>query len=784
MNTRVLSILEFNRITQFLADKASSPAGKNKCLKLVPISDPEKIEINQTQTEDALKRIIKNSSVSFYVGESVGDTLQKIKKGQLITAGELLSVAAVLGNASKARSYGLPSQDTQEDSLTALFEGLDPLKDIHKEITDCILSEDEISDDASPELRHIRRQILQNAEKIRSQLNKMVNTTYRTYLQDPVITMRGDRYCIPVKAEHKGSVPGIIHDQSQSASTYFIEPAAVVELNNNTRELRSKEAEEIDRIIRRLSSMCAEHSEELSADIKILTELDFIFAKGFLALDMNAVRPVFNKDGIINIKKGRHPLLDREKAVPIDIRLGEDFDLLVITGPNTGGKTVSLKTIGLLTLMGQAGLHIPALDRSSLSIYDKVYADIGDEQSIEQSLSTFSSHMKNIVAILKNADRNTLCLFDELGAGTDPTEGAALAMAILSHLHEKGVKTVATTHYSELKVYALREPGVENACCEFDVATLSPTYRLLIGIPGKSNAFTISSKLGLKESIINKAKELINKQDEAFEDVIIKLDNSRKKLEEDRLAMEDDKNAIASLRAEYEKKQKKLEDQKNRILEEAKKEAAEILKDAKETADLSIKTFNQSGNIRDMEQARQNIRKKLEKVSIPPDALGNSHVRVKNKRSDFKIGSDVRILSMDLRGTVSSIPDDKGNLFVQCGIMRMTANMDDIEFIEDNHDKKKDRTYTGTAGLSKSSFISAEINLIGLTTDEAVNRLDKYLDDAYLSHLNTVRVVHGKGTGALRNAVWNHLKRLKYVKSYKLGEFGEGDAGVTIVEFK
>ncbi|MCR5735256.1 MAG: endonuclease MutS2 [Lachnospiraceae bacterium] len=787
MNTKVLSILEFNKITEMLAEKASSEAGKNKCLKLVPISDKEKIAKDQSETEDALKRLLKNSSISFYSGNSIDETLKRVKKGQLISASELLSVSKVLDNALRVKSYGKNAQDDEPDCLTQYFETLEPLSDVNKEITRCILSAEEISDDASPELRHIRRQIQLQTEKIRSQLNKMVSTTYRTYLQDGVITMRNGRYCIPVKAEYKNNVPGIVHDQSQSASTFFIEPSAIVELNNKTHELEIMEEAEVERILRSLCALCAEHIQELQTDIKILAVLDFIFAKGLLAIDMNATKPVFNDDGIINIRKGRHPLLDRTKVVPIDINLGDTFDLLVITGPNTGGKTVSLKTIGLLTLMGQAGLHIPALDRSSLSVYDKVYADIGDEQSIEQSLSTFSSHMKNIVAILKNADKNTLCLFDELGAGTDPTEGAALAIAILSYLHERGIKTVATTHYSELKVYALKEPGVENASCEFDVGTLSPTYRLLIGVPGKSNAFSISSKLGLPDHIINLAKAQINKQDEDFEDVIIKLDQNRRRLEEDRLTIEQDKRAIASLKEDYEKKQSKLDDQRNRILDEARREAAEILKDAKETADLSIKAFNKSGNIRDMEESRRKIGKKLKEVSVSEDAIGKNSIKIKHNKNDFRLGSDVRILSMDLKGTVSSLPDDKGNLFVQCGIMRMSVNMDDIEFIEEKPDKNKGRkgqAYAASAGLSKSASISSEINLIGLKSDEAVSRLDKYLDDAYLSHLPSVRVVHGKGTGALRNAVWTHLKRLSYIKSYKLGEYGEGDSGVTIVEFK
>ncbi|MCR5108641.1 MAG: endonuclease MutS2 [Lachnospiraceae bacterium] len=784
MNTKVLSILEYNKVIEMLSEKASSKAGKEKCLKLRPLSDITLINEAQEETQDAVNRLLKNSAISFYSPDNSKDIITRLKKGQTISIEELLSVERLLRNTGVVKAYGSSGKSEINDSLTEYFDNLEPLSSVSGEISRCILSEDEICDDASPGLKDIRRKQKLNTEKIHSTLNRMLQT-YRTYLQEAVITMRDGRYCIPVKAEYKNNVRGMVHDQSQSLSTYFIEPSEIVDLNNRSREYMIEENREIERIIASLSALCAGHTDELCNNIKTVITLDIIFAKGFLALDMNATKPVFNEDGIINIRKGRHPLLNKSLAVPIDIRLGDDFDLLVITGPNTGGKTVSLKTIGLLTLMGQAGLHIPALDRSALCVYDKVYADIGDEQSIEQSLSTFSSHMKNIVAILKNADKNTLCLFDELGAGTDPTEGAALAIAILSYLHERGIRTVATTHYSELKVYALREKGVENASLEFDVATLSPTYRLLIGVPGKSNAFSISSKLGLSDQIINMAKSQINKQDEDFESVLIKLEESRKQLESDRLEIEHNKKAIADLKQEYEIKQKKLNEQKSRILDEARAEALEILSEAKETADESIKLFNSSGDIRGMEKQRENIRKKLRDVSNSSDNRLENTEKRENKRSDFKIGEDVRILSMDLKGRIASLPDDKGNLFVQCGIMRVSAKMDDIDFITEkksNKTAKKDQYVS--YGLSKSSSISPEINLIGLKTDEAIQKLDKYLDDACLSHLNTVRIVHGKGTGALRNAVWNHLKRLKYIKSYKLAEYGEGDSGVTIAEFR
>ncbi|MCR4922650.1 MAG: endonuclease MutS2 [Lachnospiraceae bacterium] len=782
MNTKVLSILEYNKIMEMLAERASSEAGKQKCLKLKPLSEISEIKKALLETTDASKRLLKNSSLSFYMTEGFKELISKLNKGQVLLIPELLSIAKSLKNISLVKAYGLRSDDSLTDSLTPYFEELEPLTNISLEISRCILSEDELSDEASPELKHIRRQIRLNSEKIHNVLNKMLQGSYRTYLQEAVITMRNGRYCLPVKAEHKGNVPGMIHDQSQSNSTFFIEPREVVELNNNTREYEIKESEEINRILKSLSDLCMEYSDTLLSNRRLIITLDTIFAKGFLSLDMKASCPEFNSEGRINIRKGRHPLIDPGKVVPIDIRLGEDFDLLVVTGPNTGGKTVSLKTIGLLTLMGQAGLHIPALEGSRLSVFDKVYADIGDEQSIEQSLSTFSSHMKNIVTILKNADKNTLCLFDELGAGTDPTEGAALAIAILSYLHEKGIRTVATTHYSELKVYALKEEGVENASCEFDVSTLSPTYRLLIGIPGKSNAFSISSKLGLSGDIIKRAKAQLTARDEDFEDLLIKLENSRKQLEEDRLTIEEDKRAIARLKAEYEDKKGKITDSKNRILEEARQEAMEILSDAKETADETIRSFNSTDNIKDMEKQRDRLRQKLNKVKVPTDLLGKDSKKIKHNINEFKLGEDVRIISMDLKGTVSTLPDPKGNLFVQCGIMRINAKMDDIEFIKEKKPSDRYKSYVSTGGLSKSATISPEINLIGLTTDEAIYKLDKYLDDATLSHLSTVRIVHGKGTGALRNAVWNHLKKLKYIKSFKLGEYGEGDSGVTIVE--
>ena len=698
-----------------------------------------------------------------------------------------------MDNVSRIKTYGKKErEDFPNDSLDAYFEGLTPMTQLANEINRCILSEEEMADDASPRLKSIRRSKLSTNEKIHSQLTSMVNGAYRTFLQDAVITMRDNRYCIPVKAEYKSQVSGMVHDQSSTGSTFFIEPAAVVNLNNQLKELDLQEQEEIEVILSDLSSQAAVHTSELAADQKIMTTLDFIFAKAKLAMEQNATEPIFNTEHYIQIRKGRHPLLDKKKAVPIDVRLGKDFDLLVITGPNTGGKTVSLKTVGLFTLMGQAGLHIPALDRSELSIFSEVYADIGDEQSIEQSLSTFSSHMTRVVHILQHADADSLCLFDELGAGTDPTEGAALAIAILNYLHDRGIRTMATTHYSELKIYALSTNFVENACCEFDVETLRPTYRLLIGIPGKSNAFAISSKLGLSDEIINAAKEQISKEDESFEDVIADLEQSRVTIEKEQQEIAEYKERIRTLQEQLQKKNEKIDQAKDKILRDANEKARAILQEAKDVADETIRDFNKAGasaDIKELEKKRQKVRDKINEKNGKL-ALGNNQKKPANQKTvdpkKLKKGDSVKIISMNLKGIVNTLPDARGNLFVQCGIMRMQTNINDLVPVKEETITAPalQRTNTGKLKMSKSFSVSSEINLLGCTVDEAIAKLDKYLDDAYLAHLPSVRVVHGKGTGALRSAVQSHLKRLKYVKEYRLGEYGEGDAGVTIVTFK
>ena len=706
---------------------------------------------------------------------------------------ELLKLASFLDNVSRIKTYGKKErEDLSNDSLDVYFEGLTPMTQLANEINRCILSEEEMADDASPKLKSIRRSKLSTNEKIHSQLTSMVNGAYRTFLQDAVITMRDNRYCIPVKAEYKSQVSGMVHDQSSTGSTFFIEPAAVVNLNNQLKELDLQEQEEIEVILGDLSSQAAVHTSELAADQKIMTTLDFIFAKAKLAMEQNATEPIFNTEHYIQIRKGRHPLLDKKKAVPIDVRLGKDFDLLVITGPNTGGKTVSLKTVGLFTLMGQAGLHIPALDRSELSIFSEVYADIGDEQSIEQSLSTFSSHMTRVVHILQHADADSLCLFDELGAGTDPTEGAALAIAILNYLHDRGIRTMATTHYSELKIYALSTNFVENACCEFDVETLRPTYRLLIGIPGKSNAFAISSKLGLSDEIIHAAKEQISKEDESFEDVIADLEQSRVTIEKEQQEIAEYKERIRTLQEQLQKKNEKIDQAKDKILRDANEKARAILQEAKDVADETIRDFNKAGasaDIKELEKKRQKVRDKINEKNGKL-ALGNTQKKPADQKTvdpkKLKKGDSVKIISMNLKGIVNTLPDARGNLFVQCGIMRMQTNVNDLVPVKEETITAPalQRTNTGKLKMSKSFSVSSEINLLGCTVDEAIAKLDKYLDDAYLAHLPSVRVVHGKGTGALRSAVQSHLKRLKYVKEYRLGEYGEGDAGVTIVTFK
>ncbi|MCC2190212.1 endonuclease MutS2 [Fusicatenibacter faecihominis] len=792
MNEKALRTLEYTKIIERLTELAGSSIGKELCRNLKPSSNLAEIEAAQKQTSDALSRIYQRGSISFSGVQDVRGSLKRLEIGGSLSALELLRIAKLLETTSRVKSFGrLENSDREKDSLDDMFDGLQPLANLYNEIYRCILSEDEIADDASPALAKIRRSIRQTNDRVHTQLASLVNGSSRTYLQDAVITMRNGRYCVPVKSEYKGQVPGMIHDQSSTGSTLFIEPMAIVKLNNELRELELQEQKAIEAVLAELSNMAAAENENIADNFRILTQLDFIFARAMLSKSYNGTEPIFNEKGHINIKKGRHPLLDKKSVVPIDIWLGKDFRLLVITGPNTGGKTVSLKTVGLFTLMGQAGLHIPAFDHSELSVFDEVFADIGDEQSIEQSLSTFSSHMTHTVSILKEATNRSLVLFDELGAGTDPTEGAALAIAILNELHSRGTCTMATTHYSELKVFALTTPGVENGCCEFSVETLRPTYRLLIGVPGKSNAFAISGKLGLPEHIIEDARSRISEQDESFEDLLSDLEHSRITIEKEQEELARYKAEAASLKAQLEKKQERLDSAKERILAEANEKAHTILREAKEYADETIKNFNKYGkaagvSISDMERERTRLREKMNAAEKNMAKKTPAKVKKAVDPKALRVGDSVKVLSLNLKGTVSTLPDAKGNLFVQMGILRSQVNLRDIEPIDEPviTASNFNRTGSGKIKMAKSSSVGIELNLLGKTSDEAISELDKYLDDAYIAHLPSVRIVHGKGTGALRKAVHNYLRRCKIVDEYHLGEFGEGDAGVTIVTFK
>lgn len=791
MNEKALKTLEYYKIIDMLEAFATSSIGKNKCRQLRPLDNLTEIETMQQETADALSRIYQKGSLSFSGVKDVRGSLKRLEVGSTLGIGELLAIRSLLENASRAKAYSRQETENEHtDSLDNMFELIEPLSPLATEIGRCILSEDEISDDASTGLRQVRRSMKLTNDKIHTQLSSFVSGNSRTYLQDAVVTMRNGRYCIPVKAEYKSQVPGMIHDQSSTGSTIFVEPMTIVRLNNEMRELEIQEQKEIEMILSNLSQLAAENLDAIFDDVKLLSELDFIFARAQLAKSQNATEPRFNRDRIIDIKKARHPLIDKHKVVPIDIRIGETFDLLIVTGPNTGGKTVSLKTVGLLTLMGQSGLHIPAFDNSRLSVFREVYADIGDEQSIEQSLSTFSSHMTNVVRFMETADSDSLVLFDELGAGTDPTEGAALAIAILSTLHERGIRAMATTHYSELKVYALSTPGVENASCEFDVETLRPTYRLLIGVPGKSNAFAISQKLGLPLSIIERAKEQISQEDETFEDVLSNLEESRKTIESEREELASYKEEIKTLKEQLEAKQDKLDQRKERIIAEANEEAHRILREAKDYADQTMRIFNKAGkdsmSAKDLEKHRSDLRKKMDKAGKKVALKTPQKQKSTLRPQDLSLGDSVKVMSLNVKGTVSSKPDSKGMLFVQMGILRSKVHISDLQLIDEPviTGPALSRTGAGKIKMNKSASVRTEINLLGKTVDEAVSELDKYLDDAYLAHLSSVRIVHGKGTGALRKGVHNYLKRLKYVQDFHLAEFGEGDAGVTIVEFK
>lgn len=812
MNQKALKTLEYDKIINQLTEYAASPLGKDLCRSLVPSSDLEEIRTWQAQTTDAVTRVRLKGTTSFSGVRDIRDSLKRLEIGSSLSIPELLAISAGLTVAARAKAYGRheaaddrseeAGEDTS-DSLEPLFAGLEPITPLNNEIKRCILSEDEVADHASPGLSHVRRSLKAAADRIHTQLNSILGSN-RSYLQDAVITMRDGRYCLPVKSEYKNQVSGMVHDQSSTGSTLFIEPMAIIKLNNEIRELEIKEQKEIEAVLASLSNQAAPYSEELGMNQELLSQLDFIFARAGLARHYKCTAPIFNGHGFIHIKDGRHPLLNPQSVVPINVWLGKDFDLLIVTGPNTGGKTVSLKTVGLFTLMGQSGLHIPAWEGSELAVFDEVFADIGDEQSIEQSLSTFSAHMTNIVRILEEADSRSLCLFDELGAGTDPTEGAALAIAILSFLHNMKCRTMATTHYSELKVFALGTPGVENACCEFNVETLQPTYKLLTGIPGKSNAFAISGKLGLPGYIIEDAKTHLEAKDESFEDLLSSLESSRLTIEKEQLEINAYKEEIAKLKSRLTQKEERLEERKDKVIRDATEEARQILMEAKDTADQTIKQINKlaagSGLSKELEAQRTMLRDQMKKTDGKLEARAKTPSRPISPKK-LKTGDGVRVLSMNLKGTVSTLPNAKGDLYVQMGILRSLVNIRDLELLEEKDISAtlgdgSSRTYGGSAPvrgkgssasqikMSKSSSISTEVNLIGMTVDEALPVMEKYLDDAYLAHLQSVRVVHGRGTGALKNGVHKRLRQLKYVKEYRLGQFGEGDSGVTVVTFK
>lgn len=793
MNKRSLRILEYNKILTMLTDFATSPMAKKRCDRIKPQRDIDIINQLQEETRDALLRLNRQGNVSFAGLTDIGAAIKRVEVKGTLTSKELLDVASLLNTALTVKQYGDGTSEEDSsagfDCLTSRFNQLMPLENISSEIKRCILAEDEFADDASSHLKSIRRSIKLTNDRLHQQLAKMIkNDETRDKLQDSLITMRNGRYCIPVKQEYRSQFPGMIHDQSQSGSTLFIEPMAVVNLNNEIKELANEELIEIEKILENLSLMAAGAVEDIAYDMEVLTELDFIFARAKFARSYNGSQPVFNTDGIIDIKSGRHPLLDKHSVVPVDIKLGDDYNLLIVTGPNTGGKTVSLKTLGLFTLMGQAGLHIPALDGSKLAVFDDVFADIGDEQSIEQSLSTFSSHMSNIVYIVNHTSPNTLCLFDELGGGTDPVEGAALAIAILNYLKNIGARCMATTHYSELKTYALSTSGVENASCEFDVTTLRPTYKLMIGIPGKSNAFAISSKLGLPDYIIQSAKEQIDSDAVDMETLIADLEKSKRSIEDDKQAIENYKKEIESLKKNLEEKEVNLEAKKSEILQKARAEARELIEEAKEVADRTIRDYNKwrsnpnKADMRDMEDRRGGLRDKLKDydkniTSAPKKTSGH-------KPKDFHIGDMVEVISMSAKGTITALPDNKGNVSVQMGILSSRLPISDLIIINEPSFTTDAASFRskGRTSINKAMTFSPELNVMGMTVDEAIPEIDKYLDDACLSHMSKVTIIHGKGTGALRKGIHQYLKRQPHVKSFRAGEFGEGEYGVTIVE--
>lgn len=789
MNRRTLRILEFDKIRQQLAGFAASKGAKQKALQLMPSSDPVQIGTLQQNTRDAFLRLDTDEGIGFSGTRDIRESLRLLSIGSALTAEELLNIAALLENADDAIRYN----DKREtaDSLSPFFETLVPLRDISGEIRRCILSADEIADDASPHLRSIRRKITSKNASLHGELEKIIrNPDVQDKLMDAIITTRGGRYCVPVRAEYRNAFPGMIHDRSATGATLFIEPLEAVNLNNEIAELHDDERKEILKILEDLSRMAGSATEDIRRDYETLTELDFIFAKGRLAKETRATQPELNEEGIADLHAAVHPLLDRKTAVPVDIRLGEDFTLLIITGPNTGGKTVCLKTLGLLSLMSQSGLHIPAAEGSRLPVFRDIFADIGDEQSIEQNLSTFSSHMKNIIYIVKHADQRDLVLLDEPGGGTDPAEGASLAIAILRDLQKRQVRVMATTHYTELKTFAIGTPGVENASCEFDTRTLMPTYRLMIGVPGSSNAFAIARRLGMPESVTTDAESHMDQNQVDMENIINELETARRTAAKDQEKIAEMKLETARLKQSLSDKEKNIDKRRDAILSKARAEAQSIVSDAKSAADDAIRDYNrwrahpEKADPRAMEQQRTKLRKKAESYDRKRPA-GKREVSGQ-KSSDFHIGDKVLVLSLHTEGHVLELPDSGGRVLVGMGILTSRFPVSDLVILpEDKKAAEKENTFTASGvSSSKAYTFRPEINLIGKTVDEATVELDRFLDDALLTHAGTVRIVHGKGTGALRRGIREYLKKQKFVKEVRDGEYGEGDTGVTVVELK
>ncbi|MBR4014587.1 MAG: endonuclease MutS2 [Anaerotignum sp.] len=789
MNEKALHTLEFDKIIEKLTGYAVSPMAKERAAALQPSSALSDIAIWQQETTEAVSMVLRKGGPSFGGFREIRPQLKRAAMAGMLSVGELMTMGEFLYVCRKIKNYAKRENAAEVyERLDEYFDLIVPLDTLENEISRCILSETEIADNASAGLRSVRKEIKISNDRVKDHLNSIISSSaYRNMLQDFVITIRNDRYCVPVKSEYRNTFPGMIHDQSNTGSTLFMEPLSVIQLNNKIKELQAKEKEEIEKILRMLSEMVTSNAVSIEANLELLTQLDFIFAKAALSLSMDGTQPLFNTEGYVNIQKARHPLLDTKTVVPIDIYLGKEFTTLLITGPNTGGKTVALKTLGLFSLMGQAGLHIPAFDHSQLAVFDRVFADIGDEQSIEQSLSTFSAHMTNIVKIMEEVTDHSLVLFDELGAGTDPTEGAALAIAIIQALRERQIRTAVTTHYSELKVFALSTEGVENACCEFSVETLRPTYRLLIGIPGKSNAFAISRRLGLQEYILESAQEFISQDEARFEDVITDLEISKKSVVFEQERAEQYRKEAEALKLEVERQKQKTQEQKEKILQKAREEAKQLYAKAKEEADSIIKEMNRQAKEANSRQKMLDNRAKLnEKLSsMQEDFLKSRKMKPTHKAPEkLQAGDRVYVISFDQKGVALTAPDRNKEVMVQMGVMKIKVPLAELMLDDTPLPKEKKKQTMPKAKTAKSQFISAEIDCRGQLVDEALANIDKYIDDAYLSGLKQIVIIHGKGTGALRAAVQSYLRTNPHVKSHRPGAYGEGEAGVTVVELK